>query len=369
MNPTATSPIPHLDAERHASGPWAELTEFMRRQPIWLTIITPALLTLVMGWMDDISGWEVSLFIFYAIPIILSVWWIDARAGVIISALSGMIWWYANRDVHPYETTLGYAWALINREFYFGVVVFAVNIVRKKQDADAAHIQMLEERQQLEKDIVAVSEYEQQRIGRDLHDGLCQQLAAIGCAARALTEDMQTKGYDNAHDAAAIEECIQQAVIEARDMARGIFPVHVDRSGLFTALHDLAQTTTRLTGIEIETQETTEVQLGSPEVSMHLFRITQEAVANAVRHAAASKIWIKLDLTGDTLSLQIEDNGRGMGMHRVPSRSGGMGLRTMRYRAQAVGAELHIEPRLGGGTRVRCQMKVKHETATHHLHA
>jgi len=337
----------------------------MRRQPGWLSIITPMLLTIVMGWMDDISGWEVSLFIFYAIPIMLTVWWVNVTSGLIIAGISGMIWWYANRDVHPYETHFGYAWALLNREFYFGVVVFAVNIVRKKQDADAAHIQMLEERQQLEKDIVAVSEYEQQRIGRDLHDGLCQQLAAIGCAAHALTEDMQSKGYDNASDAAAIEECIQQAVIEAREMARGIFPVHVDRSGLSTALRDLAMTTTRLTGIEIETQETTEVHLNSPEASMHLFRITQEAVANAVRHAAATKVWIKIDLNADELTLQIEDNGRGMGQ-RQPSKGGGMGLRTMRYRAQAIGATLHIEPRLGGGTRVRCQMKVAHEPTTQH---
>jgi|JI6StandDraft_1071083.scaffolds.fasta_scaffold03011_2 signal transduction histidine kinase len=369
MNSISPSALSSPIGERQAVGQWAELTEFMRRQPAWISIITPMLLTIGMGWMDDISGWEVSLFIFYAVPIILAVWWVNVSSGLIVAILSGLIWWYANRDVHPYETHLGYAWALMNREFYFGVVVFAVNIVRKKQDADAAHIQMLEERQQLEKDIVTVSEYEQQRIGRDLHDGLCQQLAAIGCAARALTEDMQSKGYDNAPDAAAIEECIQQAVIEARDMARGIFPVHVDRSGLSTALRDLAQTTARLTGIDIETVETNEVQLHSPEVSMHLFRITQEAVANAVRHASASKIWIKLDLRGDVLTLQIEDDGRGMGHHRVPSKGGGMGLRTMRYRAQAIGATLHIEPRLGGGTRVRCQMKIEIVPATQHSHA
>ncbi len=101
---------------------------------------------------------------------------------------------------------------------------------------------------------------------------------------------------------------------------------------------------------------------------MHLFRITQEAVANAVRHSAASKIWIKIDINEDELTLQIEDNGKGMGQ-RQPSKSGGMGLRTMRYRAQAIGAILSIEPRLGGGTRVRCQMKIEHETATHHQHA
>jgi signal transduction histidine kinase len=345
-----------MSEDKQAPSPWEELTSVMRRQPAWIALVLPILLVLVMGWFDDISGWEVSLFIFYAIPIILAVWWMNAGAGIVIALLSGLVWWYANRDVHPYETTLGYIWALVNREFYFGVVVFAVNIVRKKQDADAAHIQMLEESQQLEKDIVAVSEYEQQRIGRDLHDGLCQQLAAIGCAARALTEDMQKKGYENASDAAAIEECLQQAVVEARDMARGIFPVHVDSSGLSTALRELAQTTTRLTGMTIDTRETKDVQLDSPETSMHLFRITQEAIANSIRHAQPNKVWIKLEVDKNTLSLRIEDDGRGILHQRLPNKGGGMGLRTMRYRARAIGADLKIEPRLGGGTRVLCQI-------------
>lgn len=357
---TQVSPVLHAYPSPRVNnvGPWSELTAFMRRQPVWFSIIIPMLLAAVMGWLDDVTGWEVSLFIFYAIPIILAVWWVNTAAGLVMSIITGGLWWYANRDTHPYETTLGYLWALINREFYFGVVVFAVRIVRNKQDADAAHIQMLEERQQLEKDIVAVSEYEQQRIGRDLHDGLCQQLAAIGCAARALSEDMQNNGYENARDAAAIEESLQQAVLEARDMARGIFPVHVDQSGLSTALRDLAQTTTRLTGISIQTQEAADVHFSSPEASMHLYRIAQEAVANAVRHGKCTSIIIKIELSGQDLTLMIEDNGKGIS-NRPNSRDGGMGLRTMRYRAQAIGANLQIEPRLGGGTRVRCQLKVE----------
>ncbi len=365
MSTRISSPPMHAEpAVPVQNSRWAAVTDIMRRQPFWVTNILPVILTLLMGWLDDITGWEVSLFIFYAVPIILAVWWSGSAAGFFISVLSGIVWWYSNNDTHPYETEIGYLWALVNREFYFCVVVFAVNAVRNRQDSDAAHIHMLEERRQLEKDIVSVSEHEQQRIGRDLHDGLCQQLAAIACAVRALAEDMQAKSVEGAGDAAQIEESLQQAVVEARDLARGIFPVHVDRSGLSAALKDLVQITSRLTGTNIEIQENSELQLDSPEASMHLYRIAQEAVANAVRHGQARNILIKIELNDQTLTLIIEDDGKGMDPRAI-RKAEGMGLRTMRYRAQAIGAELHFEPRLSGGTRVRCQLRIQHTPTTH----
>lgn len=343
-----------VESWRRPIGLWTTVTNVMRRQPLWISILLPTFLTLGMGWVDDVTGWEVSLFILYAAPIILAVWWDGAVAGLFISALSGAVWWFANIDTHPYASAWGYAWALINRMFYFSVVVFAVVAVRKKQDADADHILMLEERRQLEQDIVSVSEHEQQRIGRDLHDGLCQHLAAVGCAARALAEDLQQRDMTEAQDAALIEESLQQAVLEARNLARGIFPVHVDRDGLSAALNDLAQMTGRLTGAEIVVKEEAEVLVDDPEVAMNLYRIAQEAVGNAVRHGKARKLVIGLAVTAQGLELSIEDDG--LGMPAENKKSDGMGLRTMRYRAQALGAVLEIKTRPGGGTTVLCRM-------------
>jgi signal transduction histidine kinase len=337
----------------------SKITHWMREQPMWVSLLLPVLLTMLMGWLDDITGWEVSLFIFYAFPIILAVWWSGAAAGLSISALAGVVWWLANETDHPYETQLGYAWALMNREFYFCVVVFAVIAVRNRQQADEARIRMLEERRQLEHDIVSVSEHEQQRIGQDLHDGLCQHLAAIGCAARVLTEDLQAKHVPEARDASMIEDSIQQAVLEARNLARGIFPVHVDRSGLAAALSDLARMTCRLTGVTIEVTEGVESHLEDPEASMHLYRIAQEAVANAVRHGKATRIAISLDVVNDMLVLKIDDNGSGMG-HFKTGKADGMGLRTMRYRAQVLGAQLDFQDAPDGGTRVLCRLPVQH---------
>jgi signal transduction histidine kinase len=256
---------------------------------------------------------------------------------------------------------LGYSWALVNREFYFCVVVFAVMAVRNQQEADDARIHMLEERRQLEEDIVSVSEHEQQRIGRDLHDGLCQHLAAIGCAARVLADDLQAQSVPEARDAVMIEESIRQAVLEARNLAHGIFPVHVDRNGLCAALSDLARETSRLTGVTIRVDEASEVYLDNPEHSMHLYRIAQEAVANAVRHGQAKEIVIVLHPTPGYLELRIDDDGIGI-FNNKKKHAAGMGLRTMRYRAQILNSRLEIQPRASGGTSVTCRLPVASQT-------
>jgi signal transduction histidine kinase len=357
-SPDAPSPP---DTEPKLRSAWSVVTQVMRRQPWWVALAPSVVLTLLMGWLDDVTGWEVSLFIFYAVPIVIAVWWIGISAGLFITALAGAAWWFANLDTHPYITLLGYSWALVNREFYFCVVVFAVMAVRNKQEADDARIRMLEEQRQLEEDIVSVSEHEQQRIGRDLHDGLCQHLAAIGCAARVLADDLRAQAVPAARDAVMIEESIQQAVLEARNLAHGIFPVHVDRNGLSAALSDLARVTSRLTGVSIRFEEASEVHLDNPEFSMHLYRIAQEAVANAVRHGQAKEIIITLHLTPGSLVLQIDDDGKGI-PDTPKKNTGGMGLRTMRYRAQILGSRLQIQPRAGGGTSVTCRLPIASQT-------
>ena len=350
------------DTEPRPRSLWSVVTLVMRRQPWWVAVLPSTLLTLLMGWVDDATGWEVSLFIFYAVPIVMAVWWIGVKSGLFITAIAGVAWWFANLDTHPYETVLGYSWALVNREFYFCVVVFAVMAVRSQQEADDSRIRMLEERRQLEEDIVSVSEHEQQRIGRDLHDGLCQHLAAIGCAARVLADDLQAQALPAAHDAVMIEESIREAVLEARNLAHGIFPVHVDRNGLSTALSDLARMTSRLTGVDIRIEEDSEVHLDNPEYSMHLYRIAQEAVANAVRHGRAREIVIGLHLTPGYLELRIDDDGVGLLDSGKKKHTAGMGLRTMRYRAQILNSRLEIQPRASGGTSVTCRLPVASQT-------
>ena len=330
-------------------------TAWMKTAPKLVMALLVLALTVLIGWVDFASGWELSLFVLYAVPIILAVWFLGAQAGIAVAAICGVVWLFANATFNPYETKIGYSWAALSRFFYFAVVVLAVSGVRKRQAEDSARIRLLEEQRQLEMDIVKASEHEKQRIGQDLHDGLCQHLAAIGCASRVLADDLREKNDPEAKVAAMIENSIQEAVIEARNLSRGILPVHLDRSGLAAAISGLASSMSRLYNIDIDVIECDDLPFNVPEVSMHLYRIAQESLANAIRHSGASNITISLRYKDGFLDLSVNDNGSWL--DTSSSKGDGMGLRTMRYRARALGTTLEIGKRESGGTYVRCRLK------------
>lgn len=309
-----------------------------------------------MSWVDWATDWELSFFVFYAIPILLTVWWAGSRAGYWLASLCGILWWAANYDSHPYETVPGYLWAALSRVIFFCLVCYAVNAVHNRQQADMARIQALEDRRQLEEDLVSVSEHQQRRIGQDLHDGLCQHLAAISLAARALAQDLQEQDSTAAQDAELIQQAIGEAVTEARGLASGIFPVYVDQHGLAVALAEMGKSTARLTGAGITVEESGDVRISRPEVAMHLYRIAQEAVANAVRHGGARNIGISLKGGPGSIVLTISDDGRGFPLDLPQSR--GMGLRTMRYRAGMIGARLEFSPPGHQGAAICCELPV-----------
>ncbi len=93
---------------------------------------------------------------------------------------------------------------------------------------------------ELERDIVSAGEREQQRIGADLHDGLCQYLAGITCVTGSLRDDLCERYQPEAETAAELHELLKDAVVQARNIARGIAPVHMDEAGLASALDELA---------------------------------------------------------------------------------------------------------------------------------
>jgi signal transduction histidine kinase len=308
--------------------------------------------TVLVTWIDYVSGAEWSIFMLYAAPIILASWWRDLRTGLLLAALSSIAWWWANSDASLYQTTAGYFVAALSRSSYFFLSAVAASAILRQQQGQ---IQLLEERAKLESYIVSVSEHEQQRIGQDLHDGLCQQLAAIGCAARALADELRLSEQPTAADAEYIECAISDAISHARGLARGVFLVHVDENGLATALKELVTVTQRLTGVSITLTEIDEITVLEPEVAMHLYRITQEALANAIRHSDASQVTIRASQSQTLLRIEVTDNGKG-----VPSvrQSDGMGLRTMQYRAHTIGAKLTVRSAAQEGTTVCCELSI-----------
>jgi PAS domain S-box-containing protein len=207
------------------------------------------------------------------------------------------------------------------------------------------------ERKRLERAILETSEREQRRIGQDLHDHLCQHLLGVACMLKALAASAQQQSTDTAalHQAAHL---VNEGVAQARKIARGLHPVELDAEGLMSALRELADRTN--TSIPCELHCDPPVLVEDPGAAMHIYRIAQEAVVNALRHGCASRIRIELVEEGDRVALSVSDDGIGLPLE--PYHRESMGLHIMKYRANAIGGALKLETPPAGGTRVTCSI-------------
>ncbi len=232
------------------------------------------------------------------------------------------------------------------------VVKRALGRVSQEKALHAAH----GERRRLEQEIVAISERERHSIGADLHDGLGQQLTAIALMCAALKEDAVShpalaKGLDQ------MDRMLREAVMQTRFLARGLVPIGTEVDALQIGLAELAARMNALSRVHCEFEAREEITVDDPAVATHLYRIAQEAVNNAIKHARARSIVIRLIREKGTLDLEVADDGVGLPKSRGEDR--GVGLGVMRHRASLIGAEMTISARRGGGTLIRCRLPVK----------
>lgn len=330
---------------------------WLRRRSTWTLLASCAGVVALIGYIDDVTSEEITLSAAYAGPILVYSWYGTRNTALLLSAFATLVWWWANRSTNPFHSDFGYPIATLNRIAYYSFFAVGGAALRARHEADRARIKALERGRQLEREILRVSEFEQQRIGQDLHDGLCQYLAAIGCAAGSLADDLTRRGVHESSDAREIEILIHKAISQARDLARGIFPVQMDGAGLGAALQELAQTTQRLTSALVTFEEVGEIDISDPNVAMQLYRIAQEALSNALRHGGAKLIRLTLQQDGEKVRLAIDDDGSGIAP--TLSANEGMGLRTMEYRARLLQGELHIGGSSLGGASIQCHTRLR----------
>ena len=323
------------------------MTDLLSSQPPWALWIETLLLVWLCGMADYVTGWQASFYLFFAIPILLMVRFGDRDSAILVALICAVVWWWADHaDGHPYVTLWLQIYETAIRLLFFLMVVAAGSSIRSR-------IELLEQSRRLELEILRISEREQQRIGQDLHDGLCQYFAAIGCAAGSLKQDLERmEAHRQSAAAAEIEELIMQGVSQARSIARGLFPVENTEGGLQSALQELAATTSRLLNIHCTFKEEGQTHIENNLCATHLFRIAQEALHNATRHGKASRASIRLSAADHAITLSVLDNG--IGLKEVLRNRAGIGLRTMHYRARTLGGRLQIAAAPGGGTLVSC---------------
>ena len=209
-------------------------------------------------------------------------------------------------------------------------------------------------RKSLERHVLQVAEEEQCRFGRDLHDGLGQELTGLAMMAQSLALDLQDKSLPEAKLAASIAKHLEDSLQQIRTLARGMNPVDITANGLSSALSELAQHVSELYDIGCFFDCEEPIELHDSATATNLFRIAQEAITNAAKHGKATTIRISLSVTDETLELNVSDDGIGI---REPNKiRTGVGMRSMRYRADIIGGVLRVERGERSGTVVSCEL-------------
>jgi PAS domain S-box-containing protein len=208
----------------------------------------------------------------------------------------------------------------------------------------------MKERAQLEQEILLISEREKRRIGQDLHDGLCQELAAAAFFLKASAQKVARKNPAQAEELIKAAKIVNDNVGLARDLARGLHPIELSATGLTSALHELAFRSSQ-NGITCRFNYPKPMRMRDESSALNLYRIAQEAVANALKHGKPSEIVIALSRKKKAVVLEVKDNGTGLAKKRNPK---GMGVHIMKYRAATIGATFTTESGRRSGTIVRC---------------
>jgi signal transduction histidine kinase len=200
--------------------------------------------------------------------------------------------------------------------------------------------------------VLEVATLEQQRIGQELHDTTAQELTALGLLADSVLPALEENSPAEARIVTKMAEGLQRVLGQVRAISRGLIRVEVDAEGLMAALTELAVQTTELHGVTCTFDCKERVVLEDNHTATQLYCIAREAVTNALRHAQARNITIRLQGDGRAVALRVQDDG--IGLPEQPIDSKGMGLKIMRYRAGLIKAHFAVQPAEAGGTAVTC---------------
>ena len=201
--------------------------------------------------------------------------------------------------------------------------------------------------------IVTASDEARRRIERDLHDGTQQRLVSLGLAARAALADVASDRGDLRAELSHIAAGLADAVAELQDLSRGIHPAILSEGGLGPALRTLA----RRSAVPIDLAVTTKARYPEP-IEIAAYYVASEALANAMKHAQASRIEMSLTTRNGSLLLSVRDDGVG---GANPAR--GSGLVGLADRVEALGGSIHVHSAAGTGTHITMDLPLEYELA------
>lgn len=212
----------------------------------------------------------------------------------------------------------------------------------------------ISERRRLEREILHISEEERRTLGQDLHDGLGQMLTGIHLISKNLAQKLESNGISGSDEVREISDLIKEADEYAKALAHGLVHVDFKEEGLNAALDQLALRVEKLFNINCSINNKDNISLHNNMQGMHLYRIVQESISNAVKHGKASNITIDLKTDNGSLKLTVKDDGIGFTESQKLKKKTGMGINIMRYRASILSGRIEIFETEDTQTKVVC---------------
>lgn len=223
----------------------------------------------------------------------------------------------------------------------------------------ATIIRDISDRREMEKKVLEAGDAERKRIGREMHDGLGQMLTGIRMLSESLARKLRANAVPGADEVQEISDLVKEADEYTRVLSRGMVQVDVEKKGLSVALQNLCDRVSKVNGIACEYRETGSGEIDDDKTAVHLYRIAQEAISNAVKHAEADTIKVRLTSNKERTVMIIDDDG--IGFCPEEQEKGvmqGAGLQIMKYRATVLGGILELVRTQDAITRVRCIIPV-----------
>lgn len=341
---------------------FASMNWLDRKSPTIICALN-ALLIPCIGILSYATGPQLSCSLFYLIPILLVTRVAGFLPGTVAAILAATSWLTADLAAgFAYDYPITPYWNGIMRLGTFLVAVSLVSAMRslnshleeRVTERTIALENQIADNYELEKQVLEISDREQVRIGQDLHDGLSQHLVSAAFSANMLHEELARTAAHGTPIAARISNMIDEAITQARNLTRGLYPVRLETEGLELALQELASTSSQRFNIPCNVECPDSLTPFSANTGIHLYRIAQEAVTNAAKHAFPRKILIHLSADSSHFLLKIQDDG--VGIDRDGINPQGMGLSIMEYRARMIGAEFQVNRLSTGGTEVVCAL-------------
>jgi signal transduction histidine kinase len=311
----------------------------------------------MVGYGDYITGYELTMLVFYLLPILYIQRYVGLGSAFVMALISALVWLFVNVAAgQHYSDLLTPIWNTSARLVVFLLVVILfsnrdlfMKLVEQRTESLRLEIR---ERSRLQRELLEIAEAEQRRIGHDLHDSLGQHLTATALAGKVLAKKLANKSAVEPAMADHVVAMVEEAVELTRNLACTLHPIQFGADSLVDALQKLSANLSKAFNISCRLQHSGTVVLNDPKAGIHLYRIAQEAATNAIRHGGARNIVISLDASSKSVMLSVSDDGAGLTADAWTKK--GMGLRIMEYRASMIGATFDIQNLPSGGTRAVC---------------